>query len=74
MSRSSAASTMQAVLGELKVRAGEVPLVVAAPFADFCRALESHRLPGGVLYGVHGAPSSAEANRWMEKVRAYQTL
>ncbi len=60
------------VLPELKSRAGGVPLAVEVEFEKFCRALESHRLLGGVQYIVTGAPSIDAANRVMDKVRAYR--
>ena len=52
--------------------AGGVPLAVGVGFEKFRRALESRRLVGGVQYQVSGAPSIDEANRVMDKVRAYR--
>jgi hypothetical protein len=60
------------VLPELKARVGDMPLAVGVGFERFRRALESHRLLGGVQYMVWGAPSIDEANRAMDKVRAYR--
>lgn len=60
------------VLDELRARAGDMPFVVNVGFEDFAEKLEGHRLTGGVLYQVSGAPDAATANRCMEKVRAYR--
>jgi hypothetical protein len=60
------------VLGELRKRAGDMPLTVHVGFADFTARLGRHGLPGGVLYQVSGAPDAAAANRCMEQVRAYR--
>lgn len=60
------------ILDDLRSRSGNVPLVVSIGFMDFAEKLEGHRLPGGVLYRVHGVPEAAEANRCMEKVRDYR--
>jgi len=60
------------VLGELRVRAGEVPLVVRAEFAEFAERLDRHDLAGGVFYQVYQVPDRDTANRCMEKVRNYR--
>lgn len=60
------------VLAELQARTDDVPLVVQADFEPFTQSVNQHRLPGGVLYKVSGAPDADTANRWMEKVRAYR--
>ena len=60
------------VLGELRARAGDVPLVVRAEFADFVEKLDRHELAGGVFYQVQGVPDVDTANRCMEKVRSYR--
>ena len=60
------------VLPELKARAGGLPLAVGVGFEKFLRAIRSHRLLGGVQYVVTGTPSIDEANRAMDKVRAYR--
>jgi len=60
------------VLEGLKVRAGDMPLVVNVRFNDFSERLDRHSLVGGVLYQVHGAPGANEVNRCMEKIRAYR--
>ena len=60
------------VLDELAARTGDVPLVVQVDFQRFAEQLEAHRLPGGVLYKVSGAPDIETANRCMERVRAYR--
>jgi len=44
------------VLADLKKRVGEMPLVVQVELPDFLDALETHRLPGGVLYRVLSVP------------------
>lgn len=59
-------------LHTLHARANGVPLVVDCRWDEFVRDLDAHRLPGNVLYQVSGAPSVAEANRMMERVRAYR--
>jgi hypothetical protein len=61
-----------AVLPELRRRAGDMPLTAGVEFADFERRLARHELPGGVLYLVRGAAGADQANRCMEKVRAYR--
>jgi len=61
------------VLPEIRRRTGDLPLVVGVDWAPFMAALEAHRLVGGVFYQVRGAPSVAEANRAMERVRAYRS-
>jgi len=60
------------VAHELKRRGGDVPLTIACEYDEFRAALRAHTLPGGVLYNVSGVPSVDEANRLMEKVRAYR--
>jgi len=56
----------------LKARLSTIPIVVNVGFAEFLQALNSHRLPGGVLYKVQTAPSVDAANRLMERVREYR--
>lgn len=60
------------ILSELKARAGTMPLVVQVGFGEFTEKLARHELPGGVFYQVAEAPSVDEANRCMERVRAYR--
>lgn len=60
------------VLGELRARAGDVPLVVRAEFADFAEKLDQHGLAGGVFYQVPSVPDADAANRCMERVRNYR--
>ena len=60
------------VLGELRTRAGDVPLSCFADFLSFHDRLARRDLPGGVLYQVRGVPDAATANRCMEQVRAYR--
>jgi len=60
------------VLADIRRRAGDLPLGVVVGWGPFCEALERHALPGGVLYHVWGAPGVDEANRLMERVRAYR--
>ncbi|MDP6439486.1 MAG: hypothetical protein QGH74_07625 [Candidatus Brocadiia bacterium] len=60
------------VLGELRQRTADVPLVVSVGFKDFRRALQEHRLVGGVLYQVSRAPDLEAANRCMDLVREYK--
>jgi hypothetical protein len=61
-----------AVLGKLRRRLGDLPVVVNAPFPEFVAALEAHQLEGGVLYKVQNAPDVDTANRTMDQVRAYR--
>mgnify|MGYP005837694803 CR=1 FL=1 len=61
------------ILGELRQRVGDIPLVVGMPWGPFVEALARHELVGGVFYQVSDAPSVAEANRIMERVRVYRT-
>lgn len=60
------------VLDELRSRAGDMPLVVGVEFERFVEKLDRHTLAGGAYYMVEGTPSADEANRLMERVRAYR--
>jgi len=60
------------VLGELRRRAGDVPLSVSIGYEPFAERLRRHDLPGGVLYRVSGASTTAEANHCMDAVRTYR--
>jgi hypothetical protein len=60
------------VLRELRVRSGDVPLVVQADFDAFREKLDRHQLSGGVFYQVKSAPDVDAANRCMAQVRAYR--
>jgi hypothetical protein len=57
------------VLPEIRRRAGEMPLIVNVLFPKFIEALRAHRLVGGVLYVVTGAPDRDSANKAMDEVR-----
>ncbi len=59
------------VLGKLRRRLGDMPVVVRAEFPDFVATLASHQLEGGVLYKVLHVPDAETANRTMDRVRAY---
>lgn len=59
------------VLGEIRERTGDLPLVASAEYEPFCQRLKMGDLPGGVFYMVKGAPGQDEANRTMDDVRAY---
>jgi len=61
------------VLEELQSRTGDVPLVVSVDLNDFVQRLDSHELPGGVLYQVTGADSIDTVNQLMKRVREYRT-
>jgi hypothetical protein len=63
--------TAFSVLGRLRRRLGDMPVVVKAEFPDFVAALESHQLEGGVLYKVQHVADVETANRTMERVREY---
>ena len=60
------------VLNEIRARTGDLPLVVGTPYEPFGDRLRRGDLPGGVFYLVSGVPGLDEANRLMEKVRAYR--
>lgn len=60
------------ILNELKSRAGNMPLILAADYEKFVKKLEHHKLTGGVLYEVSGVPDTDTANRCMEKIREYR--
>jgi hypothetical protein len=60
------------LLDELRPRAGDMPLVVQVDFTAFWKKLNEHRLHGGVLYQVKGAPDIDTVNRCMKQVRAYR--
>jgi len=60
------------ILGELKQRAGDMPLTVNANYNEFVENLDRHHLCGGVFYNVYGTPNIDTANRCMEKVRDYR--
>jgi hypothetical protein len=63
--------TAFSILGKLRRRLGDLPVVVNAEFPDFTAALESQQLEGGVLYKVQNVPDVETANRTMDQVRAY---
>lgn len=60
------------VLGEIKQRVGQTPLVLDVDFNHFAGTLDRHALAGGVLYRVRGVPGADAANRLMDQVRAYR--
>ena len=60
------------IVDQLRQRAGEVPLILRAPYEAFADRLHRHTLAGGVLYQVQDVPTVAAANRLMEEVRAYR--
>jgi hypothetical protein len=60
------------VLAELQARVGDVPVAVFADYEPFVARLNRHELPGGVMYQVRNVPTVLEANRCMERVRAYR--
>ncbi len=60
------------VVGDLKRRVGDVPLVLDVDHDRFAFRLDRHELAGGVLYRVNGLPDADAANRLMERVRAYR--
>jgi hypothetical protein len=60
------------VLGKLRRRLGDLPVVVKAEFPEFVVALESHQLEGGVFYKVQNVPDVETANRTMDQVREYR--
>lgn len=56
---------------QFRKRAGNVPLSVYMPYADFADRLDRHDLSGGIMYQVTGTPNANAANRLMEDVRKY---
>jgi hypothetical protein len=61
------------IVDQVKKQTGDMPLVLfSVEFADFCRALEEHRLPGGVFYRVKHVPDIDTANRCLDAVREYK--
>ena len=60
------------VLGDIKQRMGDIPLVAMAEYQDFSDKLERRELPGGVFYWIMNTPDADTANRLMEKVRSYR--
>lgn len=60
------------VLGDIRRQVGNMPVSCLVKFAPFCRALEQHRLVGGVIYYVEDTPDVDTANRWMDRVRDYR--
>ena len=60
------------ILPEIRDRVGDMPLIVNVPFEDFQHALTRGELVRGVMYMVKGAPDVDEANRCMDRVRAYR--
>lgn len=60
------------MLGELRERAGDMPLSVMADYNTFMESLDKHSLCGGIFYYVSETPDIDSANRAMEKVRAYR--
>jgi len=62
-----------AYVPEMKQVLGDVPLMVSCSMDYFMEHTEDGTLPTNVWYGVGGGPLSVdEANRLMEKVRAYR--
>jgi len=59
-------------LPRLQKISGDLPLVVQVTWDRFQEKLFRRELPGGVLYHVTDCPGIGEANRLMEKVRAYR--
>ena len=63
---------VSSILDELRLRAGDMPLVVSIGYKDFVAKLERRGLPGGILYHVSDTPDVDTANQCMEAVRAYR--
>jgi hypothetical protein len=60
------------LLDDFRRRAGDLPLIVNIPAAEFLAGLDRRTLPGGVFYKVAGEFETGAANRLMERVRAYR--
>jgi hypothetical protein len=60
------------LLGKLRRRLGDLPVVVKAEFPEFVAALATHQLEGGVLFRVQNVPDVDTANRTMDQVRGYR--
>ena len=58
------------VLGDVRQRTGDLPLLCGVDFGKFVACLDRGELVGGVMYRVHGVPGIDEANRCMARVRA----
>ncbi|KPJ57022.1 MAG: hypothetical protein AMS16_01645 [Planctomycetes bacterium DG_58] len=59
------------ILGELKRRVGDVPVIVSVNYDRFVRALDNHALIGGIQYVVTNTPDADAAHREMTRVRRY---
>ena len=61
------------ILDQVKEQTGDMPLIVhGIGFGEFCQALETHSLAGGVFYHVNNVPDIDSANRCMDQVREYR--
>jgi hypothetical protein len=60
------------LIHEFRKKAGDLPLVIDAPYDHFIEELDKHQPTGGVFYQVIGAPDVDTVNRIMEKVRVYR--
>jgi hypothetical protein len=58
---------------EIKDLTGDIPIMIDVDFELFVPALREHRLKGGAIYWVRGAPSIEQANEVMKEVRRYRT-
>jgi len=61
------------MIGELRERAGDIPLSIMVDYKTFDEKMKKHTLPGNVFYYVSGTPDIDTANRCMERVRKYRT-
>jgi hypothetical protein len=59
-------------LEKIKKITGHIPLIAEIDFYDFCRALDTRLLPGGIFYIVKKVPDIKSANNCMDRVRAYR--
>lgn len=50
----------------------DLPITIGVDFEYFVPALREHRLKGGVVYWVKGAPSIIVANEIIKEVRKYR--
>jgi hypothetical protein len=58
---------------EIREVAGDLPLMCACDVNEFLHHLADRGLPGNVRYTVSGVETIQQANRLMDRVRAYRT-
>jgi len=62
-------------LQKIKKITGDIPLQVDCNAEEFLRAMQSHTLPGNVMYMIiEGIKSVSQANRLMDEARNYRSI